>query len=105
MTNNPYNSSILFNPLTIILGSLFILVIPFLIWSKDAYLEQISHATGSVIASAKTQSIQTAIDGVITKVSVSEGEKVNEGQELVLLNKQQNLAAFCPSLIKAKSLG
>ncbi len=94
MTNNPYNSSILFNPLTIILGSLFILVIPFLIWSKDAYLEQISHATGSVIASAKTQSIQTAIDGVITKVSVSEGEKVNEGQELVLLNKQQNLAAF-----------
>ena len=92
MTNR--NSSIFLNPLVIIFGTLFILVIPFLIWSKDAYLEQISHASGSVIASAKTQSIQTAIDGVITEVLVHEGEEVKKEQELVLLNKQQNQAAF-----------
>jgi HlyD family secretion protein/adhesin transport system membrane fusion protein len=92
MTNR--NSSIFLNPLVIIFGTLFILIIPFFIWSKDAYLEQISHATGSVIASAKTQSIQTAIDGVITEVLVHEGEEVKTGQELVLLNKQQNQAAF-----------
>ena len=52
MTNR--NSSIFLNPLVIIFGTLFILIIPFFIWSKDAYLEQISHASGSVIASAKT---------------------------------------------------
>ena len=92
MRNN--NSTIFLNPLVIIFGTLFILIIPFLIWSKDAYLEQISHATGSVIASAKTQSIQTAIDGVITEVLVHEGEQVRKDQELVLLNKQQNQAAF-----------
>jgi HlyD family secretion protein/adhesin transport system membrane fusion protein len=92
MTNR--NTSIFLNPLVIIFGTLFILIIPFFIWSKDAYLEQISHATGSVIASAKTQSIQTAIDGVITEVLVHEGEEVKTGQELVLLNKQQNQAAF-----------
>ena len=92
MTNR--NSSIFLNPLVIIFGTLFILVIPFLIWSKDAYLEQISHASGSVIASAKTQSIQTAIDGVITEVLVHEGQEVKKEQELVLLNKQQNQAAF-----------
>lgn len=92
MTNR--NSSIFLNPLVIIFGTLFILIIPFFIWSKDAYLEQISHASGSVIASAKTQSIQTAIDGVITEVLVHEGEEVKTGQELVLLNKQQNQAAF-----------
>lgn len=96
----------------IIFGTLFILLVPFLMWSKDAYLEQISHATGSVIASAKTQSIQTAIDGVITEVLVHEGEQVRKDQELVLLNKQQNQAAFeaingkvaeiksCPNKIK-----
>ena len=55
MTNQ--NTSVFLNPLVIIFGTLFILVIPFLIWSKDAYLEQISHASGSVIASAETQSI------------------------------------------------
>lgn len=92
MTNR--NTSIFLNPLVIIFGTLFILIIPFFIWSKDAYLEQISHATGSVIASAKTQSIQTAIDGVITEVSVHEGEEVKKDQELVFLNKQQNQAAF-----------
>lgn len=92
MTNR--NSSIFLNPLVIIFGTLFILIIPFFIWSKDAYLEQISHASGSVIASAKTQSIQTAIDGVITEVLVHEGEEVKKEQELVLLNKQQNQAAF-----------
>ena len=92
MTHN--NSNIFLNPLTIIFGSLFILVIPFIIWAKDAYLEQISHATGNVIASAKTQSIQSAIDGIITKISVVEGENVTERQELILLNKQQNQAAF-----------
>ena len=92
MRNN--NSTIFLNPLVIIFGTLFILLIPFFIWSKDAYLEQISHATGSVIASAKTQSIQTAIDGVITEVLVHEGEQVRKDQELVLLNKQQNQAAF-----------
>ena len=92
MRNN--NSTIFLNPLVIIFGTLFILIIPFFMWSKDAYLEQISHATGSVIASAKTQSIQTAIDGVITEVLVHEGEQVRKDQELVLLNKQQNQAAF-----------
>ena len=92
MTNR--NSSIFLNPLVIIFGTLFILIIPFFIWSKDATLEQISHASGSVIASAKTQSIQTAIDGVITEVLVHEGEEVKKEQELVLLNKQQNQAAF-----------
>ena len=92
MRNN--NSTIFLNPLVIIFGTLFILIIPFFIWSKDAYLEQISHATGSVIASAKTQYIQTAIDGVITEVLVHEGEQVRKDQELVLLNKQQNQAAF-----------
>ena len=92
MTNQ--NTSVFLNPLVIIFGTLFILVIPFFIWSKDAYSEQISHATGSVIVSAKTQSIQTAIDGVITEVLVHEGQEVKKEQELVLLNKQQNQAAF-----------
>jgi multidrug efflux pump subunit AcrA (membrane-fusion protein) len=92
MTEN--NSNIILNPLTIIFGTLIILIVPFFMWAKDANLEQISHATGNIIASAKTQSIQTAIDGVITSVLVHEGEEVKEGQELVLLNKQQNQAAY-----------
>ena len=66
-----HENSWFLNPIIIALGTLFIIVIPFIIWSKQASLEQIAHAKGNVIASAKTQSIQTAIDGVINKVLLS----------------------------------
>ena len=92
------------NPIVIILGTLFVIVIPLIIWSKQATLEQISHARGNVIASAKTQSIQTAIDGVITKVWVKEGEKVKQGQELIILDKIQTQAAYDASFAKVAAL-
>lgn len=94
MMDNSENSSWFLNPIGTVVGTLLIIVIPILIWSKQASLEQISHATGTIIASAKTQSIQTAIDGIITQIDVQEGEAVKNGQELVFLNKQQNQAAF-----------
>jgi multidrug efflux pump subunit AcrA (membrane-fusion protein) len=98
------NENIFLNPIFIILGSLFIIIVPLLYWSKQAYIEQISHAKGSVIASAKTQSIQTAIDGVISKVLVKEGEEVTQGQEIIILDKIQTQAAFDASFSKVAAL-
>ena len=54
----------------IVFASLFLLIIPFLIWSQFASLDQISHAQGQVIAVAKTQEIQATTDGVIEKIFV-----------------------------------
>lgn len=101
---NEENNSFIYNPLTIIFGVLFVIVIPILIWSNQAKLQQISHATGIVIASAKTQSIQTAIDGVINKVLVKEGEYVKQGQEIVLLDKIQTQAAYESTFAKIAAL-
>lgn len=98
------NNSWFLNPIYIILGTLFLIVIPILFWSKQAYLEQISHANGIVIASAKTQSIQTAIDGVINKIFVKEGEHVIQGQEIIVLDKIQTQAAFESSFAKVAAL-
>ena len=92
------------NPIIIALGTLFVIVIPFIIWSQQASLEQIAHAKGNVIASAKTQSIQTAIDGVINKVLVKEGEKVKQNQELIVLDKIQTQAAYDASFAKVAAL-
>jgi len=99
-----HENSWFLNPIIIALGTLFIIVIPFIIWSKQASLEQIAHAKGNVIASAKTQSIQTAIDGVINKVLVKEGEKVKQGQELIVLDKIQTQAAYDASFAKVAAL-
>ena len=92
--DNSENSSWFLNPIVIVVGTLLTIVIPILIWSKQASLEQISHASGTIIASAKTQSIQTAIDGVINTVLVKEGQSVKQGQEIIVLDKIQTQAAY-----------
>ena len=104
MINHNENNNWLLNPVFMVVGTLLVIVLPLFFWSNQASLEQVSHARGSVIASAKTQSIQTAIDGVIQNVQVKEGEKVIQGQELVLLDKIQTLAAYDAIFAKVASL-
>ena len=70
----PY--TIKLNPLAVILGSFFILLIPFLLWSYFAKLEQISRANGQVIAVSKKQAIQSANDGVVKDIYVKKGEVI-----------------------------
>ncbi|MDY0403061.1 HlyD family efflux transporter periplasmic adaptor subunit [Sulfurovum sp.] len=92
------------NPLWIIFGSLFLLIIPFLIWSQFATLDQISHAEGQVIATAKTQEIQAASDGVIEQIYVREGQHVKEGQRLILLEQDKAKAGYDESRSKVAAL-
>lgn len=78
----------------LIFAMLFIVIVPFIIWSSYATIDQISHASGSVIASSKTQEIQSAIDGVISDVLVKEGQKIKKGNTIITLERSQNAAAF-----------
>ncbi len=98
----PYKS--LINPVWIVLGVLGLIIIPFSVWASYAHLDQISHASGQVIATAKTQEIQSAIDGVIEEIFVDEGHQVKQGQELVVLEKEQAQAAFDESKSKVAAL-
>ncbi len=98
----PYITKV--NPLWIIFGSLFALIIPFLIWASWATLDQISHAPGQVIATAKTQEIQAATDGVVEKIFVKEGQHVKNGEKLVVLEKNKAQAAYDDSMAKVAAL-
>ena len=91
------------NPLIIIFGSLFIVIVPFLVWSLYAELEQRSSTTGIVITVAQTQKIQSAIDGVVDDILVKEGQKVKKGDLLIKLEKSQNKAAMDAILSKVAS--
>jgi len=93
-----------FNPLWIIIGSLFLVIIPFLIWASYAHIDQISHAQGQVIASAKTQEIQSANDGVIEKIYVHEGQHIKKGERLVLLERSQAQASYDDTSAKVAAL-
>jgi len=92
------------NPLLIVYGSLFLIVIPFTIWSQFATLDRISHARGQVIATAKTQEIQAAVDGVIKKIDVHEGDRVKVDQKLVVLEQEKAQAAYEDSKAKVAAL-
>ncbi|MDD2383805.1 MAG: HlyD family efflux transporter periplasmic adaptor subunit [Sulfurospirillaceae bacterium] len=98
----PYDYKI--NPLLLIFGSLFVVIIPFCIWASWAELDQISHAQGQVMATAKTQTIQSPIDGVISDILVKEGQKVTEKELLISLEKDKGKAAYDDSKSKVAAL-
>jgi multidrug efflux pump subunit AcrA (membrane-fusion protein) len=82
------------NPLIIIFGALFIVIIPLLIWANFAEIEQRSSTRGIVIVADKIQKIQAPIDGVVDNIAVKEGQKVKKGAVLVVLEKEQNQASL-----------
>ena len=92
------------NPLYIIFGALFVVIIPLLIWANFAELEQKSTTRGIVIAADKTQKIQASIDGVVDNVAVKEGQKVKKGDILFVLEKEQNQASLDAASSKVASL-
>lgn len=100
--NMPY--IIKLNPLVVVFGALFVILLPFLIWASYSNLEQISRAKGIVIAIAKTQDIQSANDGVISEIYVKEGQIVKKGQIIAKLDKSQFQANFEATKSKVASL-
>lgn len=100
--NLPYIINI--NPIFLVFLALFVLIIPFISWANYAEIEQISHATGNVIATAKTQEIQSANDGVIEDIFVTEGQHIKKGDILIKLEKSQNKAAYDASISKVAAL-
>lgn len=92
------------NPTWIVYGSLFLLIIPFLIWSNIASINRTSKAPGQIVATAKTQEIQAYDDGVIEKIDVKEGQFVHSGEMLVSLQKERAEAAYEDAKAKVAAL-
>lgn len=74
------------------------------IWSAFGEIDEYARAPGIVIASARTQVIQSAIDGVIETVNVREGQQVRKGAILARLDRSQVEAAYQDSLSKVAAL-
>ena len=81
-----------------------IIIAALLAWAALSHIEQVARAPGQVIASARTQVIQSANDGVIEAVLVQEGQRVEKGQVLARLDRSQVEAAYLDSLGKVAAL-
>ena len=62
--------------LRILIGSICTLLVAMIVWASIFKIIQTARAQGQVIAIARTQVIQAAIDGVIQAVLVQEGQIV-----------------------------
>ena len=78
-------------------------LIVFLVWADFAVIDQITRAPGQVIASQRSQVIQSQDGGIIEQLLVKDGDTVERGQVLVRLEKARSEASYLEA--RAKSAG
>ena len=93
---------------------LVILIAVGLPWAIFSKIDETGTARGKIEPKGKTQKIDTAVSGVVTKVLAEEGQPVREGQELLevesesvtsqLQQQQEKLAGLKNQLAQLKSL-
>jgi membrane fusion protein, adhesin transport system len=82
----------------------FITVGSFFLWAYLAEIDQITRAPGNIIASSRTQIIQSQDGGVLEELLVKEGSKVEAGDVLFRINRTRAEAAFMEIRAKAVAL-
>lgn len=87
----------------VIRASLLVLIV-FFVWSSQSFIDQITRASGSVIASQKTQSVQAEEAGSIESILVKEGDRVSQGDVLVILDDTESETSFLEAKAKKAAL-
>lgn len=80
--------------------SIFIVIV----WAYFAKLDQITRATGAVIASSRSQIIQSQDGGILEELLVKEGDIVEEGDVLARIERTKAESSYLEALAKAVSL-
>lgn len=61
-------------------------IITLMIWSYFAVLDEVSKGTGKIVPSSREQVIQSLEGGILSELSVREGDIVKKGQKLAVLD-------------------
>lgn len=88
----------------IMLWLIVAILIIFFLWASISKIDQITRALGQVIASTRTQIIQSSDGGVIEEMLVKEGDLVKKGQLLARLDKTKVEAAFLETRARCVAL-
>lgn len=81
-----------------------ITIIVLVTWTAFAKIDQVTRATATVIASARTQDIQASEGGVLTELLVKEGQEVKKDQLLLVLEEERAKASVDNSASKVAAL-
>lgn len=83
---------------------LFAALALFLLWAGLFEIDQTVRAQGQIIPIARTQVIQAADGGVLEKLLVEEGQRVQAGQQLAVLERERSSAGLDESRAKQAAL-
>jgi len=75
-----------------------------IMWGGFSKVDQIIHAQGQIVSSFHNQIVQVADGGVLYQLNVKEGDQVESGQVLAVLEKNHVQSAYNESLAKVSSL-
>jgi len=64
------------------------------VWASQSEIEQVTRATGQVVASSRTQVIQSLDGGVLETLFVKEGDEVTKGEVLAKLDTTKLIASY-----------
>lgn len=78
----------------VILKAITALFVALFIWAALADVDDISHAEGRVIPSAKMQVVQNMEGGIVQSIEVHQGDRVDAGDLLVTLSPTQFASEF-----------
>lgn len=81
-----------------------ITIIVLVIWASFAKIDQVTRAQATVIASARTQEIQAADNGILSELLVKEGDDVKKGDLLAVLEEERAKASLDNSATKVAAL-
>mgnify|MGYP000131316468 CR=1 FL=1 len=93
-----------FGKLSAIVWMVFFVLVTFGLWAHWANLDQITRAPGSVIASSKTQIIQSQEGGTISDLLVKEGDTVEAEQVLLKFERTRFETNYLEARAKAAGL-
>lgn len=82
----------------------FVFLVVFVIWAYNSPIEEVTRGNGNVIPSSREQVIQSLDPGIITEISVKEGDIVEKGQVLLKLDDTRSSAVLRESEAKVANL-
>ncbi|MDP5253901.1 MULTISPECIES: HlyD family type I secretion periplasmic adaptor subunit [unclassified Vibrio] len=82
----------------------FLLVIAFVVWAAYAQIDEVVVGQGKVIPAQRVQTIESLDGGTLKQVLVTEGQLVEVGQPLLLIDETRFAAAFAESSQEREAL-
>ena len=100
----PHEVHFEFGGLRVVVWLAFVVIGIFLAWANWAQLDQVTRAPGTVIASSRTQIIQSQDGGTISDLLVREGDTVEAGEVLLRFDRTRMETGYLEARAKASAL-